>query len=85
LDSKKFWCLVYYAHLGKTQSFCKILGLKIAHLEKNFDQYSDLKSDILVPARHSKAKTTKLLHKIGCTLQEKISQKNIKNASELCN
>ena len=31
---KKTKCLIQDAHLAKIISFCKILGLKITHLEK---------------------------------------------------
>jgi hypothetical protein len=52
-------------------SFCNILDLKITHLEKSFNQYSDLITDNLVVAWHSKAKTFKLLHKLGVFYKRK--------------
>jgi hypothetical protein len=73
-------CLILNAHLVKILIFCKILDLKITHLEKNFDQYSALISSIITQPWHSKARTIILLHKIRCISYEK----NCQNFGQKC-
>jgi hypothetical protein len=46
---------------GKSQ----VSNQKMTHLEKNFDQFSGLISDVIIQAWQSKAKIIKLLQKIG--------------------
>jgi hypothetical protein len=70
--------------LRENNKFLQNFRPKNNTLRENFNQCSDLISDIMVQAWHSKAKTIKLLLKIGCISSEKISKTCLKNASELC-